>query len=413
MIKTKFVFAVSLVAMLAVGSAWANAPVDDEKVDKVHDVYTDQAPTTGAGIAGVSYVNRAVNKAGASAEAAEAHAAAAGASALAAQKSADDAASSAKSANDTLAGKQDKLGFTPEDVANKVTSVTSASTNTQYPSAQAVYQYVSGEMTTVNGNNNALSGRVESLESAVTAEGALQDVVGNADSGLVKDVADLKTNKEAIANKLTSTAATTVSDTNKDTLYPTVGKVQSMINALDVTDAAQTGKYVSAVSETDGKITVTRADLPAVNDATLTIKKNNVSVGTFTANASTAKEINITVPTKVSELTNDSSYATTSAVSTELNKKEATANKLTSTASTVISDSNKDTLYPSVGKVQSMVNERQMKSTAMSLGTTGGGWINLTDDATTGWVTSKCNQTGVTCSLVSKDGSIKWEKVTY
>ena len=86
MIKTKFVFAVSLVAMLAVGSAWANAPVGDEKVDKVHDVYTDQAPTTGAGIAGVSYVNKAVNKAGASAEAAEAHAAAAGASALAAQK---------------------------------------------------------------------------------------------------------------------------------------------------------------------------------------------------------------------------------------------------------------------------------------------------------------------------------------
>ena len=442
---------------------------------------------------------------------------------------------STKYVDDIAKTKQASLGFTPEDVANKVTSVTSASTNTQYPSAQAVYQYVSGKMEILNGNNNKLSGRVESLESAVTAKGALQDVVGNADSGLVKDVADLKTNKEAIANKLTSTAATTVSDTNKDTLYPTVGKVQSMINALDVTDAAQTGKYVSAVSEADGKIKVTRATLPTVNDATLTIKKNGTSVGTFTANASAAKEIDIKVPTKVSELTNDSdyatktevaakeasankltstsqtavsdtnkdtlfpsvgkvqsminaldvadaaqtgkyvsavseadgkikvtratlptvndatltikkngtsvgtftanasaakeidikvptkvseltndsSYATTGAMTTELNKKEATANKLTSTASTVISDTNKDTFYPSVGKVQLMVNERQMKSTAMSLGTTNGGWINLTDDATTGWVTSKCNQDGVTCSLVSKNGSIKWEKVTY
>ena len=417
MIKTKFVFAVSLVAMLAVGSAWAYDPADTsstaDTVATEHTVYTDQTPTTGTGIAGVSYVNKAVNKAGASAQAAEDHAAAAGKSALAAADSAAQAATSAKKANDALAGKQDKLGFTPENVANKVTSVTSASTNTQYPSAQAVYQYVSGEMTTLNGNNSKLSGRVESLESAVTAEGALQDVVGNADSGLVKDVADLKTNKEAIANKLTSTAATTVSDTNKDTLYPTVGKVQSMINALDVTDAAQTGKYVSAVSEADGKIKVTRATLPTVNDATLTIKKNGTSVGTFTANASAAKEIDIKVPTKVSELTNDSSYATTGAMTTELNKKEATANKLTSTASTVISDTNKDTLYPSVGKVQLMVNERQMKSTAMSLGTTNGGWINLTDDATTGWVTSKCNQDGVTCSLVSKNGSIKWEKVTY
>ena len=320
---------------------------------------------------------------------------------------------STKYVDDIAKTKQASLGFTPENVANKVTSVTSASTNTQYPSAQAVYQYVSGEMTSLSGKNDSLKTRVDTLESAVTAKGALQDVVGDADSGLVKDVADLKTNKEATANKLTSTSQTAVSDTNKDTLYPTVGKVQSMINALDVTDAAQTGKYVSAVSEADGKIKVTRADLPTVNNAQLTIKKNGTEVGSFTANASAAKEIDITVPTKVSELTNDSSYATTGAMTTELNKKEATANKLTSNASTVISDSNKDTLYPSVGKVQSMVNERQMKSTAMSLGTTGGGWINLTDDATTGWVTSKCNQDGVTCSLVSKNGSIKWEKVTY
>ena len=37
------------------------------------------------------------------------------------------------------------------------------------------------------------------------------------------------------------------------------------IKALDVTDTAVEGKYVSAVSETDGKITVTRADLPTLS----------------------------------------------------------------------------------------------------------------------------------------------------
>lgn len=37
------------------------------------------------------------------------------------------------------------------------------------------------------------------------------------------------------------------------------------IKALDVTDTAVDGKYVSAVSETDGKITVTRADLPTLS----------------------------------------------------------------------------------------------------------------------------------------------------
>lgn len=37
------------------------------------------------------------------------------------------------------------------------------------------------------------------------------------------------------------------------------------IKALDVTDTAVEGQYVSAVSETDGKITVTRADLPTLS----------------------------------------------------------------------------------------------------------------------------------------------------
>ena len=42
--------------------------------------------------------------------------------------------------------------------------------------------------------------------------------------------------------------------------------------------------------------------IPTVNDATLTIKKNNTSVGTFTANASSNVDINITVPTTASDV---------------------------------------------------------------------------------------------------------------
>lgn len=50
--------------------------------------------------------------------------------------------------------------------------------------------------------------------------------------------------------------------------------------------------------------------IPTVNNATLTIQKNGTNVQTFTANSSTNKTANITVPTKVSELTNDSGYTT-------------------------------------------------------------------------------------------------------
>lgn len=48
--------------------------------------------------------------------------------------------------------------------------------------------------------------------------------------------------------------------------------------------------------------------IPTVNNATLTIQKNGTNVQTFTANASSNKTANITVPTKTSQLTNDSSF---------------------------------------------------------------------------------------------------------
>lgn len=58
-------------------------------------------------------------------------------------------------------------------------------------------------------------------------------------------------------------------DTRVDALEAAIGaggsvgtQIDEKINALDVEDTAVAGQYVSAVSETDGKITVTRAALP-------------------------------------------------------------------------------------------------------------------------------------------------------
>lgn len=50
--------------------------------------------------------------------------------------------------------------------------------------------------------------------------------------------------------------------------------------------------------------------IPTVNNATLKIQKNGTDVKTFTANASSDVTCNITVPTKVSELSNDSGFLT-------------------------------------------------------------------------------------------------------
>ena len=63
------------------------------------------------------------------------------------------------------------------------------------------------------------------------------------------------------------------------------------------------------LTHSSGTVTIA-ASQPTVNNATLTIQKNGTNVQTFTANQSTNATANITVPTKVSELTNDSGYTT-------------------------------------------------------------------------------------------------------
>lgn len=60
---------------------------------------------------------------------------------------------------------------------------------------------------------------------------------------------------------------------------------------------------------------ITASSLPTVNDATLTITQNGTQVATFSANASSNVSAAITVPTDVSDLNNDSGYQTASEVS--------------------------------------------------------------------------------------------------
>ncbi len=89
---------------------------------------------------------------------------------------------------------------------------------------------------------------------------------------------------------------------NLDGLMTTItGFVSKLKGALST--VAFSGSY----NDLSNKPTIS-----TVNDGTLTIQKNGTNVATFTANQSTAATANITVPTAVSELTNDSGYLTSS-----------------------------------------------------------------------------------------------------
>ena len=67
-----------------------------------------------------------------------------------------------------------------------------------------------------------------------------------------------------------------------------------------------------------GAKVATTSDIPTVNNGKLTIQKNGTDVAIFTANQSTNSTANITVPVKVSELTNDSGYTTNKGTVTQV-----------------------------------------------------------------------------------------------
>lgn len=128
----------------------------------------------------------------------------------------------------------------------------------------------------------------------------------NSEFVLKSDIDDLggvtySLSKSGSTITLTGSDGSTTSVTDDNTTYThPASHAASMITGLAT--VATSGKY----SDLSGKPTI-----PTVNNATLTIQKNGTNVATFTANSSTNATANITVPTKTSELTNDSGFKTT------------------------------------------------------------------------------------------------------
>lgn len=116
------------------------------------------------------------------------------------------------------------------------------------------------------------------VKSASSSGNGIKDYVASAISGKA-DTSSLATvatsgSYNDLSNKPTvPTVTDTYSGTSSDGMS---GKaVKSAIDALDVSDSAVSGQYVSAISETDGKISVTRASLPSVPTITDTYSSSS------------------------------------------------------------------------------------------------------------------------------------------
>jgi hypothetical protein len=82
-------------------------------------------------------------------------------------------------------------------------------------------------------------------------------------------------------------------------------ELNKKVNSSSLANVATSGSY----NDLSDKPTI-----PTVGDGTITIQKNGTAVDTFTTNQSSNKSINISVPTKTSDITNDSGYITDAGV---------------------------------------------------------------------------------------------------
>lgn len=122
-----------------------------------------------------------------------------------------------------------------------------------------------------------------------------------------------------IKNKPTLATVATSGSYNDLSNKPTIPAAQVQSNWTQTTTTAVDyikNKPTLAAVATSGSYNdlSNKPTIPTVNNATLTIQKNGTTVKTFTANASSNVTANITVPTKTSDLTNDSGFVNSTAI---------------------------------------------------------------------------------------------------
>ena len=127
----------------------------------------------------------------------------------------------------------------------------------------------------------------------------------------------IRVNSASTWSNGTASLQTTISDLGTIRANASLGA--SAVQPGDLATVATTGSYTDLTATpslstvaTSGSYTdlTNKPTIPTVNNSTVSIQKNSTTVGSFTLNQSGNSTINITVPTKVSDLNNDSGFIT-------------------------------------------------------------------------------------------------------
>lgn len=169
----------------------------------------------------------------------------------------------------TIAAPLQKVGDYNNVAVVEILGSITATENSKAVTGKAVADYVAAQI-----EANAESDKEYVDTTVSSAVDALTKAFGDADSALSEalttaytnaiatSAANIETAYKAADAVITASYTQLVSET-KEALEAKIGTdISDAINNLDVEDSAVAGEYVSAVSEVDGKISVSRAKLP-------------------------------------------------------------------------------------------------------------------------------------------------------
>lgn len=193
---------------------------------------------------------------------------------------------------------------------------------------------ITGTLSDQTDLNTALEAKADTSSlAAVATSGLYSDITGTPTIPTVNNATLTIQKNGTTVNSFTANASSNVtanitvptatSDLTNDSGFITDAGVTSFngstgavtytapVTSVNGSTGAVTVSVPTATSDlTNDSGFITSSDLPTVGNATLTIQKNGTNVQTFTANATSNKTANITVPTATSDLTNDSGFLT-------------------------------------------------------------------------------------------------------
>ncbi len=233
-----------------------------------------------------------------------------------------------------------------ESVANKAKTTYTTGSETEYPSIKVAETIAaaataglarSADLARVatSGSYNDLTDK-PTIPPAITVDAALSATSANPVQN--KAVYAALDGKQPKGNYATTTELGAKVNTAQGAANSGKGLVVNASGNLELTDVATqaelntvAGRIPAAQVQSDWNATEgvaaikNKPVIPTVYNATLKIKKNGTQIATFSANSSTEQTADIIVPTKVSELSNDSAFITNADVTTAINALNGTS----------------------------------------------------------------------------------------